>query len=1018
MDLTVTYEDAPSRGLPHPVHCFVSLPTAVASSLNNMTPFAALTILHIKPPAASEIYVAWTGAATSTPDAIVFHPRFASTLSLSVGLRITATVMERITSTPRHSLDIATLHPLSYLSNPQTPSIAQSDFTTLSTLTSTLESSILSHIRVLYPMQTLPLHIPGTHLLVRVKSITCIPPHTAPYAVLTPGSHLAVAPPPISIPLCCFSRVIPVPPRIQPLIHAVLHGSADKDFVFATVSRKSGGLALPVRIMFRPDVPKRHVWLPLAVWRTLCLAPLEPMLLVAVGGFARGEQNVSVLPGIGEGVPVEEISKGLGVYFDGMYVDGGSIQCGARGKNELDMELDVWDSTARGVEKDEEKEIMGFGERDAVVVDDCLSKQALLKAQKKRRVVHGFCSFPEQSFCFEDSDPLRPLQAENDAVKEEDYLPLHEKENRAQLLEELTGSCQDVVHKIMLSARLLFSDDETRGPMRCEAIVVEGELGLGKTHVCKAVAALLRHLALVRTVWIRCAVHTGEPAHVSVQRIRDAFQAAGDGGPGLIVLDDVHHWVSGSGNGNNRERHISKDKHRRIIASELEYQLRRLRHMPLMALLSCISRHDLDEFIRSPGIIGNVLSLTLPSYEERAFLCWSAIKKFMLRSVHVDPFDIPSAKQQALALAKLSDGYSPQDIQTCVMRTKIAMKMDKDESNISHVNDVSRKLKEAINAMVPASRVGIKFSSGKPGEELSWNRIGGMKSVKTVMWEALQLPSMHPDVFSDVPVRLPHGMLLYGPPGCGKTMLAKTAAEESGMRHVVVKGPELMSKYIGESEAAVRRAFEKASVSAPCVLLFDEFDSLAPRRGGVSTGVSDRVVNTLLTCMDGAERLTEGVYVLATTSRPELIDPALLRPGRLDRWVSVDIPDNATERLEILICLCRNFFTDSDVLDDVLKLIALDTDGYTGADLGAIVNDASLSLGRGSQTQGTLTNSIIIEALKKACVESRPSLSKSQRAYYRRMMARFSPKIYNEGELAQKNQSSLEEAYGKRVALQ
>lgn len=182
-----------------------------------------------------------------------------------------------------------------------------------------------------------------------------------------------------------------------------------------------------------------------------------------------------------------------------------------------------------------------------------------------------------------------------------------------------------------------------------------------------------------------------------------------------------------------------------------------------------------------------------------------------------------------------------------------------------------------------------------------------------------------------------HSLLLYGFPGCGKTLLASAVAKECGLHFISVKGPELLNKYIGASEKSVRDIFERAAAAKPCVLFFDEFDSIAPKRGHDSTGVTDRVVNQLLTAMDGAEGL-DGVYVLAATSRPDLIDPALLRPGRLDKSLICDMPVEE-ERLEILQAVSRKLDMDPNVQ---LQVYAEKTEGFSGADLQALVYNAQL----------------------------------------------------------------------------
>lgn len=201
----------------------------------------------------------------------------------------------------------------------------------------------------------------------------------------------------------------------------------------------------------------------------------------------------------------------------------------------------------------------------------------------------------------------------------------------------------------------------------------------------------------------------------------------------------------------------------------------------------------------------------------------------------------------------------------------------------------------------------------------------------------IELPSKFPNIFAQAPLRMRSNVLLYGPPGCGKTHIVGAAAAACSLRFISVKGPELLNKYIGASEQAVRDIFSKAAAAAPCLLFFDEFDSIAPKRGHDNTGVTDRVVNQFLTELDGVEVLT-GVFVFAATSRPDLLDAALLRPGRLDRLLFCDFPSQH-ERSEILSVLSRKLPLASDVdLDVVARL----TEGFSGADLQALLSDAQL----------------------------------------------------------------------------
>eukprot|EP00731_Ephydatia_muelleri_P030263 Em0021g786a len=242
--------------------------------------------------------------------------------------------------------------------------------------------------------------------------------------------------------------------------------------------------------------------------------------------------------------------------------------------------------------------------------------------------------------------------------------------------------------------------------------------------------------------------------------------------------------------------------------------------------------------------------------------------------------------------------------------------------------------KKGIKGFVPLSLRGLSLhSSGS----VTFEHVGGLAEVKQMLKETLQWPHKYPRIFKQCPIRQRCGVLLYGPPGTGKTLLAGAVAKEFQLNFVSIKGPELLNKYIGASEQAIRNLFTRAQSAKPCILFFDEFESLAPRRGHDRTGVTDRVVNQLLTQLDGVEAL-QGVYILAASSRPDLIDPALLRPGRIDRSLLCDIPTK-DERLNILSALSKDLPLAGDV--DFGALVD-QTEGFTGADLKAVLYNAQL----------------------------------------------------------------------------
>jgi peroxin-1 len=273
-------------------------------------------------------------------------------------------------------------------------------------------------------------------------------------------------------------------------------------------------------------------------------------------------------------------------------------------------------------------------------------------------------------------------------------------------------------------------------------------------------------------------------------------------------------------------------------------------------------------------------------------------------------------------IARAMEGYLPADIHALLCRIK---------SRRWPINTAS--VLDAMKSYTPLHLAGAKPHS----THASWSDIGGMWQTKKLLQETLHWPTKYAPIFAQCQLKLRSGILLYGPPGCGKTLIASAIAAECDLKFITVKGPELLNKYIGASEQATRDIFERAKAARPCILFFDEFDAIAPKRGHDNTGVTDRVVNQLLTLLDGAED-RQGVFVLAATNRPDLIDPALLRPGRLDKSIYCGLPTRE-ERYDILE-RASSLYAYKEQLD--LKALAEETEGWTGADLHALLSNTQL----------------------------------------------------------------------------
>ncbi|KAB0796650.1 hypothetical protein PPYR_10711 [Photinus pyralis] len=277
--------------------------------------------------------------------------------------------------------------------------------------------------------------------------------------------------------------------------------------------------------------------------------------------------------------------------------------------------------------------------------------------------------------------------------------------------------------------------------------------------------------------------------------------------------------------------------------------------------------------------------------------------------------------------------------------------------------------------------------------DVTWDDIGSLRNVREELQMAILAPIQHADQFNALGLTTPTGVLLCGPPGCGKTLLAKAIANEAGINFISVKGPELLNMYVGESEKAVRVCFERARNSAPCVIFFDELDSLCPKRSETGEGgVTMRLVNQMLTEMDGIESRT-GVYLLAATNRPDIIDPAVLRPGRLDKIIYVGLP-SAEDRVDILRTITKNGTKPQLAPDVDLEVIgkAEQCDGYTGADLSALVREAGIQALKEFMLQTDQKQTPLVTTIhfKLAVAKIRPSITEKDQKHYEKLKKIYS----------------------------
>lgn len=498
-------------------------------------------------------------------------------------------------------------------------------------------------------------------------------------------------------------------------------------------------------------------------------------------------------------------------------------------------------------------------------------------------------------------------------------------------VEDLLTACyQHIVHCLMgrpLSRQFV----STASGLRSGAILLSGPKGCGKSTIAKALCKEAFDSLEAYVEEIDCKLLKGKTVESLCQTLEEGFAEAAWRQPAVLLLDDLDQIAgvpvtpeqehSPEAVHSKQVSHVLKDLMKEIIRMETQ----------IAVIATSQSEHSLNPIlISSQGVhlFQCLKPIRPPAQKERSEL---------LRCIIENRLTCDIARFQDLdlhLLAKETEGFVAKDFVLLVERAI--------ESSVATRKTYSKRelvlstsdFQKALKGFTPMS---LKNANLHKPKDQAWNMVGGLHDVRQVLKDTIELPAKYPELFANLPIRHRSGVLLYGAPGTGKTLLAGVIAHESGMNFISIKGPELLSKYIGASEQAVRDVFTRAQAAKPCILFFDEFDSIAPRRGHDNTGVTDRVVNQMLTQLDGVEGL-QGVYVLAATSRPDLIDPALLRPGRLDECLYCPPPDQAS-RYEILKGLSCSLMLDHDV---DFQYIASRTENFTGADLKALLYNAQL----------------------------------------------------------------------------
>ncbi len=453
-----------------------------------------------------------------------------------------------------------------------------------------------------------------------------------------------------------------------------------------------------------------------------------------------------------------------------------------------------------------------------------------------------------------------------------------------------------------------------------KGVLLHGPPGTGKTLMAKAVAsetdANFYNIGGPEIV----SKYYGE----SEGRLREIFEEAEENQPAIIFIDELDSIAP-------KRDEVTGETERRIVAQLLSL-MDGLEARGKVIVIGATNRaHALDPALRRPGRFDREIEIGMPDKDGRKEI------------LDIHTRGMPLADEvDLMELSKHTHGFVGADIEALAKEAamlalrEILPDIDMDLEQIppevlERLEVKDEHFKTALREMDPSTMREVMIET----PDVSWEDVGGLDDAKQRLVEAVEWPLKFSDIFKHMDAEVPKGILLSGPPGTGKTLLAKAVANESEANFISVKGPEFFSKWVGESEKAVRETFRKARQAAPTIIFFDEIDALAPKRGSsADSNVSERVISQLLTELDGLEPLHD-VVVLAATNRPELIDPALLRPGRFDRRLKIDIPDQET-RKKIFEVHTKN----KPLADDVdLDRLAKQTSDMSGADIAAICNE-------------------------------------------------------------------------------
>jgi len=544
------------------------------------------------------------------------------------------------------------------------------------------------------------------------------------------------------------------------------------------------------------------------------------------------------------------------------------------------------------------------------------------------------------------------IEVSDRPVKEMPYIP--------RISYEDIGGLGDEVRKVREMIELPLRHPELFERLGVDApkgVLLHGPPGTGKTLLAKALSSETNANFLSISGPEIMSKFYGE----SEENLRDIFQQAEENAPSIILIDEIDSIAP-------KREEVTGEVERRIVAQLLAV-MDGLKARGKVVVIGATNRPNaIDPALRRPGRFDREIEIGVPNRKAR----------FEIMQIHTR--GMPMSDDVKLdRIADLTHGFVGADLAALTREAamnairRILPELDLEVQSISA--DILSKLvvtaddlTKALREMTPSSLREVFIES----PNIHWTDIGGLLDAKQELKEAIEWPMKYPLLFKQTGAKPPKGILLYGPPGTGKTMLARAVATESEANFISVKGPEFMSKWVGESEKAIRETFRKAKQAAPCIIFFDEIDSIAQIRGSDSDSrATDRIISQMLSEIDGLEEL-HNITVIAATNRPDIIDPALLRPGRIDRLIYIAPPDR-NSRSEILKVHTANTPIDGDVDLDTL---ADDTEDFTGADLASVCNEAMIFAIREFVISGKSTEDDSIKQLKVGYHNFRDAMKK------------------------------------------